>query len=131
MIRVLEDQPPPKSLEAYLKILKALELVYRWNMDDNLSARKLYQQAIALDPSYGPAMDLMGWTYFHEAHRGWSDNPAKSLEKAEELGQNAIRLGGIQGHTLLMCVYSVQGKIEKAIAEGEKGLEGLDKVGLH
>jgi adenylate cyclase len=121
-VGALEDQPTPQSVEAYLKILKALELVYHWNKDDNLSARKLYQEAIALDPQYGPGIELLGWTYYHEAIRGWSDNPAESLGQAEELGKRAISVGGTHGHMLLMGVYSAQRKYEKAIAEGEKGL---------
>ena len=120
-IRALEDQPAPQSVEAYQKILKALELVYHWNKDDNLLAKKLYQEAIALDPEYGPAYELFGLTYWHDMVRGWSDDPAGSLKKAEELGKKAITLGGL-AHMLLTAVYDQQGHYDKSIAEAEKGL---------
>jgi adenylate cyclase len=118
----LQDHPIPQSVEAYLKILKAFELLFHFNKDDNLSARKLLQEAIDLDPEYGPAYGFMGWTYWHEVTRGWSDDPDASLRKAEELGEKAITLGGVVGHNLLMGVYSFRGQNDKAIAEGEKGL---------
>lgn len=121
-IRILEDQPTPQCVEAYLKILKALELVFHWNMDDNLSARKLYEEAIGLDPEYGPAYVLLGFTYYHEAYRGWCDDPAGSLEKAKELGKKATTHGGSLGHMLLMSVYERQGGYDRSIAEAEKGL---------
>ena len=119
---ILKDQPIPQSVEAYFKILKAIELVFHWNKDDNLSARKLYQEAIDLDPEYGKAYELLGWTYWHEVAQGWSDDPAGSLGQAEELGKKAITLGNPRGHMLLMSVFSKQGQNEKAIAEGEKAL---------
>lgn len=121
-IRTLEDQPTPQCIEAYLKILKGLELIFHWNNDDNLSARKLYEEAIALDPEYGPAYVLLGFTYYHEAYRGWSDDPAGALEKAKELGKKATALGGSLGHMLLMSVYERQGLYDRSIAEGEKGI---------
>jgi tetratricopeptide (TPR) repeat protein len=117
-----EYQASPNSVEAYLKILKAIELVYRWNKDDNALARKLYEEAIVLDSEYGPAYELLGWTYCHEATFGWADDHLKSYAKAEELGKKAISLGGTLGHMLLMSVYDMQGQREKALAEGEKAL---------
>ena len=118
----LKDQPIPQSVEAYFKILKALELVYHWNKDDNLLARKLYQEAIDLDPEYGTAYEQLGWTYYHEAMRHWTHDPAGSLGQAEELGKKAISLGNPLAHMLLGFVYSSQGQNDKAIAEGEKAL---------
>jgi len=118
---MIEYQSSPRSVEAYLKILKAIKLVYRWNKDDNILARKLYEEAIALDPDYGPAYELLGWTYFHEARWSWVEDPVESYAKAEELGKKAISLGGL-GHMLLMSIYNFQGQTERAHAEGQKAL---------
>jgi adenylate cyclase len=119
---MMEYQRSPRSVEAYLKILKAIELVYRFNKDDNTFARKLYEEAIVLDSEYGPAYELLGWTYCHEASFGWADDSVESFAKAEELGKKAISLGGTLGHMLLMSVYDFQRQYEKALAEGEKAL---------
>jgi adenylate cyclase len=121
-LEILQELPTPKSVEAYFKILKAQELVFNRDKGDNLLSRKLIQEAIALDPDYGPAYIFLGLTYTNEVVCGWSDNAVGSLGQAEELGKKALTLGGIVGHGLLMRVYSLQGQIDKAIAEGEKGL---------
>ena len=92
-IGAFENQPISKSVEAYLKLLKGLELVFRWTKDDNLMARKLYQEAIDIDPEYGSAYAQVGWTYVWGAFRGWSDDPDGALVKAGELGKKAISLG--------------------------------------
>ena len=120
-IQAMENQPTPKSVEAYLKVLKAIELVYHWTKGDNLMARKLYKESIELDPEYGPTYELLGWTYYHEAIRGWSNDPDGSIKQAEELGKKSIENGGL-GHMLLMSVYDRQRQHDRAIAEGEKGL---------
>ena len=121
-LTALQDQPTPQSVEAYFKTLKALELIYHFNKDDNLSARKLYQEAIALDPKYGTAYRLLGWTYWHEAANGWTNDPAECLRQAEELGEKAITLGDTMGHVLLMSVFSIKSQNDKSMAEGEKAL---------
>jgi adenylate cyclase len=118
----MEYQSSPRSVEAYLKILEAFELVLRWNKDDSVLARKLYEEAIDLEPEYGPAYELLGWTYAHWASFGWADDPVKSFAKAEELGKKAISLGGTLGHMLLMSLYDAQRQYQKALIEGEKAL---------
>jgi adenylate cyclase len=117
---IAEYQAPSRSVEAYIKVLKAIELAYRWNKDDNALARKLYEEAIVLDSEYGTAYELLGWCYFRDATFGWADDHVKTYAKAEELGKKAIALGNTLGHMLLMSVYDMQGQTEKALAEGEK-----------
>ena len=85
-------------------------------------ARKMVQEAIALDPEYGRFYEVLGWTYHHEAMFAWGDDPDGSLQRAEELGEKAIALGDPFGHMLLMNIYTLQGQINKAIVEDEKGL---------
>jgi adenylate cyclase len=116
----LKEMHTPQSVEAYFKILKGLDLAYHFNKDDNLLARELYQEAMSLDPEYGHAYEFLGWTYHHEAVFGWSDDWAGSLRQAEKFGEKAIALGDTLAHELLMRVYSLQGKNNKAIAEAEK-----------
>ncbi len=118
---LLQDRPTPK-LEAYLKILKGIEHVYRWTKNDNALARKLYEEAIALDPDYGSAYRLLGWTHHHDAAFGWGDSPGKSLDKAEELAQKALSLGDEMVYHLFSSIYMHKGEFDKAIAVGEKGL---------
>jgi adenylate cyclase len=119
---ILENKPTPSSVEAYFKILKALELVYRWTKEDNAQGRKLYEEAIELDPEYASTYRLLGWTHLHDVNNGWSEDPGKSLEKAEELANKAFSLGDDGVYHLLASLYLKKGQPIKAIAIGEKGL---------
>ena len=119
---VLEDQPTPK-LEVHLKILKGFEHAYRFTKDDNALAKKLFEEAIALDPDYGPAYSSLGWLHQNDAIFGWSDSPGKSLDKAEELAQKALSLGDDPtAYQLLGQIYHRKGQLDKAVALGEKAL---------
>ena len=59
-----------KNLEAYLKVMKGMRHLLRFNRDDNEIAKQLYGEAIALDPNYAGAYVSLAWTYYHEAFFG-------------------------------------------------------------
>jgi adenylate cyclase len=119
---ILESQPPPPSIEAYLKILKGIEHVYRWTKEDNMLGRKLYEEAIELNPEYASTYTLLGWTYNHDVSFGWSESPDESLQKAEELANKALSLGDDEAYALLAKIYQKMGQWDKAVEIGEKGL---------
>ena len=121
-LAMLENTPTPSSVEVHLKILKAIEHVYLFTKEDNALGRKLYEEAIALDPEYGPSYRLLGWTHLHDVGRGWSDSPDKSIQEAEELANKAISCGDNMGYPLLSNVFRKKGELDKAVAFGEKGL---------
>jgi TolB-like protein/Tfp pilus assembly protein PilF len=121
-LAILENKPPPPSIEAHLKILKAIEHIYRWTKEDNALARKLYEEAIELNPEYASTYRLLGWTYHHDVLYGWSESPDESLEKAEELANKALSLGDEGAYILLSVIYLKKGQYDKAVAIGEKGL---------
>ncbi|MBT6499438.1 MAG: hypothetical protein HOK67_06000, partial [Deltaproteobacteria bacterium] len=59
------------NLDAYLKAMRGMHHVLRFNKNDNEIARKYYKEAIVLDPEYPNAYVLLAWTYRHEAKWGW------------------------------------------------------------
>jgi adenylate cyclase len=121
-LAILDDQPAPPSVEAYKKMLKAIVYVYRFDKNDMAQGRKLYEEAIALYPEYGPAYRLLAWTHFHDYMFGYSKSPAESLNKAEEQANQAVSLGDDKAYSLLSYIYLRKGQFEKAITIGEKGL---------
>ncbi len=121
-LAILESQPPPPSIEAYLKILKGIEHVYRFTKEDNMLGRKLYEEAIELNPEYASTYTLLGWTYDHDVAFGWSESPDESSQKAEELANKALSLGDDEAYALLAKTYSRMGQWDKAVEIGEKGL---------
>ena len=52
-----------KSLEAYLKLMQGREYRYKGNRESNALARRMAEEAIALDPKYAEAYALLGATY--------------------------------------------------------------------
>ena len=111
-------------VDAYLKVMKGRQHVFRVGRHDNLIARRLYEEAISLDPEYARAYTAMGWTYWHEARCGWTDKPAEAYEKAVELGQRAHSLNATDSGSLMLIawVYAKTGRSDKALEAAAKGI---------
>ena len=113
------------NLKAYEKFLKGCERFDRRTEADLLEARRLAQESIALDPEYGAAYILLGWTHLDDVWFFRTKDRAKSLQTAEHLAQKAIDLSGQDAgtHTLLSCVFLLGKQYEKAIVEAQKAVE--------
>jgi adenylate cyclase len=111
------------SLEAYLKIWKARDLLLRLNKDDNALAIKESEEAIALDPKYSRAFASLSTSYSMNFYFGV--HPKESLQKAYEYAQKAIALDETQlsAYIALEFVHGWKREYEKAIAAGEKAVE--------
>ena len=112
------------SLEAYLKWLQAHAYYLRLNEDDNILARRLSEEAIALDPDYAAAYATLGWTHAMDARIGWSESPKHSLVQAEKLAKKAVALDDKlpEASQLLGLLYLMKCQFEKSIAEYEKAV---------
>jgi TolB-like protein/Tfp pilus assembly protein PilF len=113
------------NLKAYEKIIQGGELLLRRTEGNTLQARKLAEEAIALDPEYGIAYTLLGWTHLDDIWFYRSKDRAKSLKTAEQLAQKAIELSGQDptSHRLLGCVFMLRKQYEKAIVEMKRSVE--------
>jgi adenylate cyclase len=61
-----------KCLEAYLKLMHGREYRYKGSRESNALARRMAEEAIALDPKYAEAYVLLGTTYYQEVFFGTS-----------------------------------------------------------
>ncbi len=113
-----------KSLEAYLKFMQSREYRYKGNRESNALARRMAEEAIALDPKYAEAYALLGSTYINDVYLGTS-RPKDAIAKATELIQKALALNGslADAHSMLGILYSWSGRYEEGIAEAERGVE--------
>jgi len=112
------------NLKAWLKFLKAREHLLRWNRDDNVTARKVLEEVIALDPNWSYAYSTLAWTYLNEIYFNPSKSPKKSIGQALELVQQALGLDDTLSFTIetLGYIYMQTGQFEKAIAEYERAI---------
>jgi len=118
------------NIEAYVNALKAIEHNQRFNKDDNMVARRMCEEAIALDPNYARPYRVMAYTHLMEPFYGTSKSPKKSMKRALELAKKAVALDDSHpcGHELLSYIFAVTRQYEKAIVEAEQAI-ALDPNG--
>jgi adenylate cyclase len=112
------------NLEAYLKFLEGREHWNRFNKEDNALARRLAEEAIALDPEYGSAYRLLGGTHFRDVFLQTTKSPKQSIARAIELAQKAISLNksDAHSHAMLAFLFTMVRQHDKAIAEGKRAV---------
>jgi TolB-like protein/class 3 adenylate cyclase len=112
------------NFDAWSQYTRGFSLLNRRTVEDNLKARKHFEQAVNLDPDYAWAWISLARTYTIEVSMGWSKSPGESIKRSFELAQKTAALGENQGalHILKNRIYKLRGKYDKAIAEGEKAV---------
>jgi adenylate cyclase len=113
------------NLEAYIKVLQGRDYFWRLNRESNIFAKKLFEEAIALDPKYPAPYWLLGMTHIMDTWFDWGQSKEDSLSRAIELAQKTISLNDLDsnGHGLLGAAYRLKGDHDKAIAEGKRAVE--------
>jgi len=113
------------NLEAYLKAMEANWLNSQSSKEGILKARKLAEEAIALDPEYAFAYRVLGSNHGMSLAIGMSKNPRESLKQALELFSKAIELDDslATAHSSL-GIYSMYARqYDTALAEGKRAIE--------
>ena len=112
------------NLEAWEKWLQGDEYFFRFTKEDNATARRLFEEAIVLDPEYAFAYVMLGWTFYIDARFGWVDSRAESIKVAGKYAQKGVELNDTLDNSYLLMgsVYFLQGQHEKAIAEVERAI---------
>jgi adenylate cyclase len=114
-----------KNLKAYEKFLKGWELYFRRTEEDTLHARKIFKEAIALDPEYGAPYVMLGYTHLDDIIYWRTKDRAKSLQTADQFAQEAIELTGQNDFNLrlLSTIFMLRRQYDKAIIEIQKAIE--------
>jgi adenylate cyclase len=113
------------NLKAYEKYLKGKEHMFRRTPAGTLEARRLAQEAIDLDPEYGGAYILLGFTHLDDIWFNRTKDRAQSLQTAEQYAQKAIDVSGQDAdtHRLFSMVFLLRNEHEKAFIEAQKAIE--------
>ena len=116
------------NINAYDAFLKGLQSINAFlgsseTRDTLERARSWFEQAIALDASYGRPLGWLAYALVLGWKHGW--NSESVLPKAEKLAKQAVALdpGDHDTHWALASVYSNVGKFDQALLEYERALE--------
>jgi TolB-like protein/DNA-binding winged helix-turn-helix (wHTH) protein len=114
-----------KNLEAYRLYQRALALWWEIKKRNSSEIQNLLIQAVALDPSYAYAWNLLGWTHLLAANRGWTSDPELEKQKALEFAEKAIELDpSNEGPYLLLANHALrEGRHSEAVELARKGSE--------
>jgi adenylate cyclase len=113
-----------QNLQAYLKVLEARESFYTITKEGFAQARRLCEEAIALDPEYAAAYLYLGSTHFMDVVLGSSKSPEESLKLAFEMTKKAIALDDSEpsAHSIMGILYVMTRQYDKGIAECERAI---------
>jgi adenylate cyclase len=114
-----------ENLQAYLKLLQARENFFQMNIESNALARRLSEEAIALDPDYAKAYESLAGTHIIDVYLGFSKSPKDSMKQAIALNKKALALDDslTDAHSQLGILYAMTRQHDKGIAEAKRGVE--------
>jgi adenylate cyclase len=114
-----------KSLDAYLKVIRAAELRSAYNPQNLAMGKRLAEEAIALDPKYAMAYSVIGTILSSQAFTGQYKDPKEVLAKARAYGEKAIALDDSLGyaHSALSWTLIMSRDYDRAISEAQRGLD--------
>ena len=82
---------PTTDLTAYELYLRALAVFYPITKERVIEALRLFEEAIAIDPHYGPALSWAAMCHREIATSGWAEAPETSWRKGSALARQAVQ----------------------------------------
>jgi len=112
------------NLKAYEKYLQGRRYFWELTKEKNTRARKLYTEAIALDPGYALAYAGLGMTHFNDARYGWAEFRAESIKMAEKNAQKAVEIDNSldKAYALRGLIYLLKRQYEESLAQMERAI---------
>jgi tetratricopeptide (TPR) repeat protein len=117
---------PTTDLSAYDLYLRALASFFPTTRERVLDPLWLFEQAIAIDRHYGPALAWASNCHIQLVREGWSEDPETSRRKAGDLARQALQETdndpGILANSALALAYfgediaAMMGLVDRALA---------------
>ena len=113
----------PGNIEAFIKLLKSLELWRQSNKEDNVHARQLIKESIQLDPQQPESYLIMALTYLEDIWYG-SESPMFSFAQASNNLKKAMALDSNNSDAYIVLSYLLIMKRghEEAIAAAKQAI---------
>jgi DNA-binding SARP family transcriptional activator/TolB-like protein len=114
-----------KNYQAWLLEAQGQKHLRALAPDTNMTARRSFERALALDPKFTGALTGLAWTYLVEAHFGTTQNLEALFSKAAALAEQAYKLDDKRASTyaLIGSVALFAGKFDVAVHTGERAVE--------
>jgi len=80
----------PALIETYSLVLKGQQKIFKYNREQNIQARKMYEAALNSESDYSRAMAALSRTHNLDWRYSWTEQPELALEKAHELAQESV-----------------------------------------
>ncbi|WP_299958672.1 tetratricopeptide repeat protein [uncultured Roseobacter sp.] len=123
--RQRQQRKAPSDLQAYGLILRGRDLYTQPRRELNLHARRLFEQASAIDPDYAASYTSISRTSNDAWRFNWVDHPDGALEDAISNAEMALRLDpdDARGHAALgnACLY--KRRHDESLAAYERAIQ--------
>ena len=113
------------ALSAYGLVLRGEELSLELRRDSVMHARRLFEQATALDPDFGRSYAALSRTFNYEWRYAWSPEPDRALDQALDLALAAVRQDALdaRGYAELGYAHLYRKEHDAALGAYERALE--------
>lgn len=115
---------PPSSLDAWEAHHRGLWHMYRFTKPDNDEARRFFQMAVRLDPTFSRAYAGLSFTYFQDAFQGWVEREAEVDRAFDAAGQGLMADDrDPAAHWAMGRALWLRGRPEQSVAELERAID--------
>jgi adenylate cyclase len=110
--------------EAYQLVRRGLSLFQGGTQEENAEARRLFEEAVELDPDYSIGWHLLGYTHNASSRRGWREDRTQERARAIELARKATAIDPSASgpYILLSTISRLRGNYNESISLGEKAV---------
>jgi len=98
---------PAANLDAYDLLLRAQQLEYEFTEESLAEALHLLKRALAIDPSFAPAMALAAYCHALRRLQGWTQDQEAEAKDGLRLAWCAVELGKDDGNVYWMAAFAV------------------------
>jgi adenylate cyclase len=80
----------PALIETYSLVLQGQQKIFKYDREQNIQARQMYEAALKNESDYSRAMAALSRTHNLDWRYSWTDRPELALETAHELAQESV-----------------------------------------
>jgi adenylate cyclase len=115
---------PPETLTAWESYQRGVAQMLKQSVEENVSARQSFQQAIILEPDYSPGYDGLAWTHLVEATAFGRISIEEGCKRSEPLAHKALELDpeNTGACARLALTLHLRGDNRAALDEAERAL---------